>query len=72
VGQEESFDRTVKHDYFDAGVGFDSRHNLFQLWNVCRPEYVQRRKIDGNSPVGVRMFRLTGQSLPIPMRLRGE
>src|SRR6185295_7812055 len=49
--QKESFDRAVKDNYFDVLVRFDRRDDLIELRNGVRTENIQRRMVNGYSPI---------------------
>src|SRR6267142_539665 len=51
MSQKESFDGAVKDNYFDVLVRFDRRDDLIELRNGVRSENVERRMINGYSPI---------------------
>ena len=55
MGEEESRNGAVKHYDLDSLVSLQLGNDFFQLRNVRRPKDVQRRNVEGNSPVRIRM-----------------
>src|SRR5438105_8709031 len=51
MGQKESFDGAVKDNYFDGLVRFDRRDDLIELRNGVRTENIERRMVNGYSPI---------------------
>src|SRR6266850_6500248 len=51
MSQKESFDGAVKDNYFDGLVRFDRRDDLIELRNGVRSENIERRMINGYSPI---------------------
>src|SRR2546423_1533726 len=57
MSEKESFDGAVKDNYFDVLVCFDRRDDLIQLRNGVRTENIERRMINGYSPIVARVPR---------------
>src|ERR1700694_5009287 len=51
MSQKESFDGAVKDNYFDVLVRFDRRDDLIELWNGVWTENIERRMVNGYSPI---------------------
>src|SRR5258705_916078 len=51
MSQKESFDGAVKDNYFDGLVLFDRRDDLIELRNSVRTENIERRMVNGYSPI---------------------
>src|SRR3989442_1520403 len=51
MSQKESFDGAVKDNYFDGLVRFDRRDDLIELRNGVRTENIERRMVNGYSPI---------------------
>src|SRR5258707_14958918 len=51
MSQKESFDGAVKDNYFDVLVRFDRRDDLVELRNGVRTENIERRMVNGYSPI---------------------
>src|SRR5712664_3690787 len=51
MSQKESFDGAVKDNYFDGLVRFDRRDDLIEFWNGVRTENIERRMVNGYSPI---------------------
>src|SRR2546425_2825072 len=51
MSQKESFDGAVKDNYFDGLVRFDRRDDLIELRNGVRSENIERRMVNGYSPI---------------------
>src|SRR5882762_1459655 len=51
MSQKESFDGAVKDNYFDGLVRFDRRDDLIELRNSVRTENIERRMVNGYSPI---------------------
>src|SRR5260370_7671262 len=49
--QKEAFNRAVKDNYFDGLVRFDRRDDLIELRNGVRTENIERRMVNGYSPI---------------------
>ena len=51
MSQKESFNGAVKDNYFDVLVCFDRRDYLIELRNGVRTENIERRMVNGYSPI---------------------
>src|SRR6266550_4549965 len=51
MSQKESFDGAVKDNYFDGLVRFDRPDDLIELRNGVRTENIERRMVNGYSPI---------------------
>jgi hypothetical protein len=51
MSQKESFDGAVKDNYFDGLVRFDRRDDLIELRYGVRTENIERRMVNGYSPI---------------------
>src|SRR5882672_10723288 len=51
MSQKESFDGAVKDNHFDGFVRFDRRDDLIELRNGVRTENIERRMVNGYSPI---------------------
>src|SRR5258705_5318409 len=51
MSQKESFDGAVKDNYFDVLVRFDRRDDLIELRNGVWTENIERRMVNGYSPI---------------------
>jgi len=50
--EEEAMDGAVEDDNLHAFVGFERRNDLIQLRDALRPEYVERRMVERDLPIG--------------------
>src|SRR6185295_4286380 len=54
MSEKESFNGAIKDNYFEVFVGFDRRDDLSELRNGVRTENIERRMVNGYSPIGGR------------------